>query len=838
MWEDRRSQARYPCLITGEMRPTAGGFSEVVCTSISRGGAFLSCKNPPPVGAKLIVELRPQGASGPVIEASGDVAWSSPRGAVTPPGCGLRWNSLRSSSGAAALRAFAAEYLRWSDLGDLPIDPIGSAWLRVDRSGKLSGAFIAEMASGSAEAPASALAIAPETAIDVPAIAAAELPAPPPPPVSTPVPAPIAVGPAADLGKKGSPEPEDQVDLFSVFAAAAFALPADPAPAALVAADHTERPTEPLAMPLAGAPVLAGFAVASDGMADAATDPDQDLLAPTLGWRRAPARVPGLHPAVALAPVAPAELTDPGVPLVDTRADTIRQPIALGAPAQPKTPALGSLLGSAARTTGQSDSGFFLEALAGQRGAIPPTDQSAGRHGTNPGTGAVLPTLAPLSSVTARMEAVDLGLWDHTANPDSLLEELSGGITALPELAVPPPIPEPEPYDGAPPPPKSLDEQTFAYGSVREALMAQVARARVARAAESGLVPLVPSGARTISAGYAPAAAWAPQVHGDAPHPPSPLQPIAAHPPHPPHLGSHGLVDPPHPRTEPGVALRHGEVQPVLQQWPAGVPRALAARYKDLQILGQGGHGVVYRARDTALDRYVVLKLMMQSTLGTEMARRYFQREVRLAASLNHANIVHIYDVGEAEGVLWYAMEFVDGVPLAQYLQPGKPLPDMSFIYSVFSQLCEALDHAHSQGILHRDVKPDNVLVAADGTVKLFDFGLARGADQGFGEQSLLLGTPYYMAPEQLSGGKVTHATDAYALGVLLYRLLAGEVPFHKGNVFAAHVLEPVPDPRKLQRGIPDGAVAVVMRLLAKRGEDRYPDCRQAAVELWQACFG
>jgi serine/threonine-protein kinase len=316
------------------------------------------------------------------------------------------------------------------------------------------------------------------------------------------------------------------------------------------------------------------------------------------------------------------------------------------------------------------------------------------------------------------------------------------------------------------------------------------------------------------------------------------LQPHAAHLPHSSHLGSHTPADPPHPRTEPGVALRHGQVQPVLQHWPAGVPRALASRYKDLQILGQGGHGVVYRARDTALDRYVVLKLMMQSTLGTEMARRYFQREVRLAASLNHANIVHIYDVGEAEGVLWYAMEFVDGVPLAQYLQPGKPLPDMSFIYSVFSQLCEALDHAHSQGILHRDVKPDNVLVAADGTVKLFDFGLARGADQGFGEQSLLLGTPYYMAPEQLSGGKVTHATDAYALGVLLYRLLAGEVPFHKGNVFAAHVLEPVPDPRKLQRGIPDGAVAVVMRLLAKRGEDRYPDCRQAAVELWQACFG
>lgn len=287
----------------------------------------------------------------------------------------------------------------------------------------------------------------------------------------------------------------------------------------------------------------------------------------------------------------------------------------------------------------------------------------------------------------------------------------------------------------------------------------------------------------------------------------------------------------------PGPALLRGQLQPVLETWPAGVPRSMSHRYNYLQILGQGGHGVVYRARDTMLERHVVLKLLVQSVLGTDVARRYFQREVKLAASLNHPNIVHIYDVGEAEGVLWYAMEFVDGVPLAQYLLPGQPLADPGFQYSVFSQLCEALDHAHTQGILHRDVKPDNVLVASDGTVKLFDFGLARAADQGFGEYSLLLGTPHYMAPEQLTGGTITRATDIYALGILLYRLVAGEVPFREGNVFAAHVLEPVPDPRRLVPSISPQTVAVLMKLLAKKPEDRYSNCRQAAIDLWPSLF-
>ena len=286
------------------------------------------------------------------------------------------------------------------------------------------------------------------------------------------------------------------------------------------------------------------------------------------------------------------------------------------------------------------------------------------------------------------------------------------------------------------------------------------------------------------------------------------------------------------------VTLKPGTVHPILDQWPPGVPRPISNRYEQLQQIGQGGHGVVFRAVDKMLDRFVVLKFLLQSALSTEMARKYFMREVKLSASLNHPNIVHIYDIGNTDGVLWYAMEFVDGVTLSQYLPAGKPVADMGFLYSAFSQLCEALDSAHGQGILHRDVKPDNALVAHDGCVKLFDFGLARIADQGFGEQSLLLGTPFYMAPEQLTGGKVDHRADVYALGILLYRMLAGELPFRDGNIFAAHVLEPVPDPRQFNPQLNESVVKLLLKMLAKQPEQRPSSCRPIAVDLWTAMFG
>ncbi len=272
--------------------------------------------------------------------------------------------------------------------------------------------------------------------------------------------------------------------------------------------------------------------------------------------------------------------------------------------------------------------------------------------------------------------------------------------------------------------------------------------------------------------------------------------------------------------------------------WPQGVPPGLSERYGELERLGQGGNGVVFRATDKLLGRQVVLKFMIQGTMPSETARKYFLREVKLSASLNHPNIVHIYDMGNTDDVLWYAMEFVDGVPLTAHLAIGQPIRDIVFLMSVVDQLCAALDHAHAQGLVHRDIKPDNVLVANDGTVKLLDFGLARAMDEGFGEQSVLAGTPYYMAPEQLDGSPVDHRADIYALGVVLFRMFTGHLPFSDGNIFVAHAVEPVPDPRKFNRDLPAEAVAVVLKAMAKKSVDRYSNCRQIALDVHTALFG
>ena len=287
-----------------------------------------------------------------------------------------------------------------------------------------------------------------------------------------------------------------------------------------------------------------------------------------------------------------------------------------------------------------------------------------------------------------------------------------------------------------------------------------------------------------------------------------------------------------------GSPVRNGDVPLTTDGWPSGVPLGLADRYGDLERLGQGGNGVVFRAVDKLLGRPVVLKFMIQGTMPSETARKYFLREVKLSASLNHPNIVHIYDMGNTDDVLWYAMEYVDGVPLTAHLAIGQPIKDIVFLMSVVDQLCAALDNAHAQGLVHRDIKPDNVLVANDGTVKLLDFGLARAMDEGFGEQSVLAGTPYYMAPEQLDGSTVDHRADIYALGVVLFRMFTGHLPFSDGNIFVAHAVEPVPDPRRYNRELPAEAVAVVMKAMAKKAQDRYPNCRQIALDVHSALFG
>ncbi len=269
--------------------------------------------------------------------------------------------------------------------------------------------------------------------------------------------------------------------------------------------------------------------------------------------------------------------------------------------------------------------------------------------------------------------------------------------------------------------------------------------------------------------------------------------------------------------------------------WPQGVPVSLAKRYSELERLGQGGNGVVFRGIDTLLDRVVVLKFMLDGSMPTEVARRYFQREIKMAASLSHPNIVHIYDMGNIDNVLYYSMEFVDGRPLTAHLPPNQPVQDKVFICSVVEQLCAALDHAHGKDMVHRDIKPDNVLISHDGETKLLDFGLARILDEGFGDQSVLAGTPFYMAPEQIDGSVVDHRADIYALGVILFRMFTGRLPFTEGNIFVAHALEPVPDPLQFDPTMPQGVVDVINRCMEKKPDQRYDNCGLINLAIRQA---
>ena len=270
--------------------------------------------------------------------------------------------------------------------------------------------------------------------------------------------------------------------------------------------------------------------------------------------------------------------------------------------------------------------------------------------------------------------------------------------------------------------------------------------------------------------------------------------------------------------------------------WPNGVPVQLAERYGGLERLGQGGNGVVFRATDKRLDREVVLKFMIDGAMPSEVARRYFLREVKISASLNHNNIVHIYDMGNIDGVLFYCMEYVEGHPLTNFLGRGEPVRDPIFIMSAIEQLSAALDHAHGAGLIHRDIKPDNILIAKDGTVKLLDFGLSRALDDGFGENSVLAGTPFYMAPEQFDGSEVDHRADIYAVGVIIFRMFTGRLPYTE-NVFVAHALEPVPDPRQFNPDMPQAVIDVIMRCMAKRPDERYENCRLLALDMQRGLF-
>ncbi|MHC4769618.1 MAG: serine/threonine-protein kinase, partial [Planctomycetota bacterium] len=228
---------------------------------------------------------------------------------------------------------------------------------------------------------------------------------------------------------------------------------------------------------------------------------------------------------------------------------------------------------------------------------------------------------------------------------------------------------------------------------------------------------------------------------------------------------------------------------------------ALADRYAIEREIGSGGMAVVYLARDLRLDRAVALKVLrpeLAASLGVER----FIREIEIAGKLNHPNILPLYDSGEADGLLYYAMPYVEGESLRDLLAREQQLP-LDEALRITREVADALSHAHAYGVIHRDIKPENIMFQA-GHAVVSDFGIARAVTEAGGEKltqtGVAVGTPAYMSPEQAAGvGTIDARSDVYALGCLLYEMLAGEAPFTGPTaqaIMARHAMDPVPSLR------------------------------------------
>jgi predicted ATPase len=258
-------------------------------------------------------------------------------------------------------------------------------------------------------------------------------------------------------------------------------------------------------------------------------------------------------------------------------------------------------------------------------------------------------------------------------------------------------------------------------------------------------------------------------------------------------------------RTSPAI----GE-EPV---WPT-----LGKRYRLDSEIGRGGMAVVYRGYDTLLERHVAVKILSKTTLDRESRARLL-REAQAAAQLSHPNLASIHDAGEAGGVPFIVMELVEGPSLHD-----RPPRDLEEIVDLACQVCAALDHAHAHGIIHRDLKPENVLLAPGATAKLVDFGLAWTVASRLTAEGVILGTPFYLAPEQALGREIDHRADLYALGVMLYELTTGQVPFSGEDpltVIAQHMHSPVVPPTTHNATIPAALDSLIVQLLSKRPEAR-----------------
>lgn len=268
-------------------------------------------------------------------------------------------------------------------------------------------------------------------------------------------------------------------------------------------------------------------------------------------------------------------------------------------------------------------------------------------------------------------------------------------------------------------------------------------------------------------------------------------------------------------------------------------PTVLNQRYKLIELVGSGGMATVYRGEDVLLERDVAVKFLREPYASEPEFRERFLHEARAAARLDHPNIVHIYDVGEDDHRPYIVMEMVEGEDLKALIRRGAPLP-VSKALSLIEQICAGVGHAHRAGLVHCDLKPQNILVTPDETIKVADFGIARAFQYDVGqvdeeEEQVIWGSPHYISPEQVAGRAPTPASDVYSIGVMLYEMLTGVPPFHDSDptVLVMKHLQEQPEPlTALNPRVPPGLEWLVRKVLAKEPAQRYRNADQFGISV------